>query len=106
MRASLNSEAAAIFPNPSPHSRRNQRREFRPLRIAAFRAVLNRTNELGVRVAHLRVLRALVQQQVERIQFGVVQIVIHESRVVRIERTEKLLVPEEERQETSEGRKS
>ena len=49
---------------------------------------------------------ALVQQQVERIQFGVVQIVIHESRVVRIERTEKLLVPEEERQETSEGRKS
>jgi hypothetical protein len=47
---------------------------------------------------------ALVQQQVERIQFGVVQIVIHESRVVRIERTEKLLVPEEGH-ETKEGRK-
>jgi len=39
---------------------------------------------------------ALVRQQVEKIQFGVVQIVIHESRVVRIERTEKILVPEEE----------
>lgn len=38
---------------------------------------------------------ALVQQQVKGIQFGVVQIVIHESRVVRIERTEKVLVPEE-----------
>ncbi len=47
----------------------------------------------------------LVQQQVERIQFGVVQIVIHESRVVRIERTEKLLVPVPE-QETTEGRRS
>ena len=47
---------------------------------------------------------ALVQQQVKAIQFGVVQIVIHESRVVRIERTEKLLVPEE-RQQTSEGRR-
>jgi hypothetical protein len=48
---------------------------------------------------------ALVQQQVKGIQFGVVQIVIHESRVVRIERTEKLLVPEE-RHEATEGRKS
>jgi len=48
---------------------------------------------------------ALVQQQVERIQFGVVQIVIHDSRVVRLERTEKLLVPEE-RHETTEGRNS
>jgi len=47
---------------------------------------------------------ALVQQQVERIQFGVVQIVIHDSRVVRIERTEKLLVPEEG-QEISERRR-
>jgi hypothetical protein len=46
---------------------------------------------------------ALVQQQVERIQFGVVQIVIHDSRVVRIERTEKLLVPEEEHE--TEGRR-
>ena len=48
---------------------------------------------------------ALVQQQVEGIQFGVVQIVIHDSRVVRIERTEKLLVPGEGR-EAIEGRKS
>jgi hypothetical protein len=47
---------------------------------------------------------ALVQQQVERIRFGVVQIVIHESRVVRIEWTEKLLVPEEEHE--AEGGKS
>jgi hypothetical protein len=37
---------------------------------------------------------ALVQQQVEKTEFGVVQIVIHDSRVVRIERTEKLLVAE------------
>ena len=48
---------------------------------------------------------ALVQQQVERIQFGFVQIVIHDSRVVRIERTEKLLVPGEGR-EATEGRRS
>ena len=48
---------------------------------------------------------ALVQQQVKGIQFGVVQIVIHESRVVRIERTEKLLVPED-RHGTTEIRQS
>jgi hypothetical protein len=36
---------------------------------------------------------ALVRQQVAKTEFGVVQIVIHGSRVVRIERTEKLLVP-------------
>jgi hypothetical protein len=46
---------------------------------------------------------ALVQQQVEEIQFGVVQIVIHDSRVVRIERTEKLLVAEPG--DEAEGRK-
>jgi hypothetical protein len=39
---------------------------------------------------------ALVRQQVDKTDFGVVQIVIHESRVVRIERTEKLLVPRED----------
>jgi len=44
----------------------------------------------------------LVQQQVEAIDFGVVQIVIHGSRVVRIERTEKLLVPEDA-QSSNEG---
>jgi hypothetical protein len=35
----------------------------------------------------------MVQQQVESLQFGVVQIVVHESRVVQIERTEKLRLP-------------
>ena len=48
---------------------------------------------------------ALVERQVKEIQFGVVQIVIHESRVVRIERTEKLLVPQEA-DPTTEARKS
>jgi len=32
----------------------------------------------------------LVQRQVGSLQFGVVQIVVHESRVVQIERTEKV----------------
>ena len=32
----------------------------------------------------------LVQGQVEAIRFGIVQIVVHDSRVVQIERTEKL----------------
>jgi hypothetical protein len=38
---------------------------------------------------------AMVRQQVEKTDFGIVQIVIHDSRVVRIERTEKLLIPPE-----------
>jgi hypothetical protein len=46
---------------------------------------------------------ALVRQQVNRTAFGVVQIVIHDSRVVRIERTEKILVPEGE-EESREGK--
>ena len=33
---------------------------------------------------------ALVRQQVESLQYGVVQIVVHDARVTRIERTEKL----------------
>ncbi len=33
---------------------------------------------------------ALVQQQVESLQFGVVQIVVHDARVTQIERTEKV----------------
>ena len=38
---------------------------------------------------------ALVRQQVESLQYGVVQIVVHDARVTRIERTEKLrLEPE------------
>jgi hypothetical protein len=32
----------------------------------------------------------IVQAQVESLRFGVVQIVVHESRVVQIERTEKV----------------
>jgi hypothetical protein len=32
----------------------------------------------------------LVRQQVESLRFGVVQIVVHDSRVVQIERTEKV----------------
>jgi hypothetical protein len=38
---------------------------------------------------------ALVRQQVESLRYGVVQIVVHDARVTRIERTEKLrLEPE------------
>lgn len=33
---------------------------------------------------------ALVSQQVESLRFGVVQIVVHENRVVQIEKTEKV----------------
>ncbi len=40
----------------------------------------------------------VVARQVEQIRFGVVQIVVHESRVVQIERTEKVrLAPNSER---------
>ena len=47
---------------------------------------------------------AVVRQQVEKTEFGVIQIVIHDSRVVRIERTEKLLVPpDNETDQTSGG---
>jgi len=39
---------------------------------------------------------ALVRQQVESLRYGVVQIVVHDARVTRIERTEKLrLEPED-----------
>ena len=38
----------------------------------------------------------LVQGQVEAIRFGVVQIVVHDSRVVQIERTEKLRLDKSE----------
>jgi len=37
---------------------------------------------------------AIVRQNVAKTEFGIVQIVIHDSRVVRIERTEKLLIPQ------------
>jgi hypothetical protein len=35
---------------------------------------------------------SLVRQQIEKTEFGVVQVVIHDSRIVRIERTEKVLL--------------
>lgn len=38
----------------------------------------------------------IVRQQVESLQFGVVQIVIHEARVVQIEKTEKVRLSEAE----------
>jgi hypothetical protein len=38
----------------------------------------------------------LVQAQVETMRFGVVQIVVHDSRVVQIERTEKLRLDKSE----------
>jgi hypothetical protein len=38
----------------------------------------------------------LVQGQVEAMRFGVVQIVVHDSRVVQIERTEKLRLDKSE----------
>jgi hypothetical protein len=41
---------------------------------------------------------SLVQGQVESIRFGVVQIVVHDSRVVQIERTEKLRLDKPEDQ--------
>ena len=37
---------------------------------------------------------ALVRDKVETLSFGVVQIVVHDSRVTQIERTEKTRVPE------------
>ena len=40
----------------------------------------------------------LVQGQVEAMRFGVVQIVVHDSRVVQIERTEKLRLDKDEPQ--------
>jgi hypothetical protein len=38
----------------------------------------------------------LVQEQVASLRFGVVQIVVHDSRVVQIERTEKLRLDRKE----------
>jgi hypothetical protein len=40
----------------------------------------------------------LIQDQVESMRFGVVQIVVHDSRVVQIERTEKLRLDKSESQ--------
>ena len=38
----------------------------------------------------------LVQKQVASLRFGIVQIVVHDSRVVQIERTEKLRIDQPE----------
>ena len=42
----------------------------------------------------------IVAKQVESLKFGVVQITVHESRVVQIEKTEKVRLDKGERQET------
>jgi hypothetical protein len=41
----------------------------------------------------------IVVKQVESLRFGVVQITIHESRVVQIEKTEKVRIDKSERKE-------
>ncbi len=41
----------------------------------------------------------IVLKQVESLRFGVVQITVHESRVVQIEKTEKVRIEKSERQE-------
>src|ERR1019366_2865288 len=57
------------------------------MRTAALRAGKEKIEPSWVR---------LVQGQVEAIRFGVVQIVVHNSRVVQIERTEKLRLDKSE----------
>jgi len=41
----------------------------------------------------------IVEKQVESLRFGVVQITVHESRVVQIERTEKVRLEKREHEE-------
>ena len=41
----------------------------------------------------------IVEQQVQSLRFGVVQIVVHENRVVQIEKTEKVRLDKEPRNE-------
>jgi hypothetical protein len=41
----------------------------------------------------------IVRKQVESLRFGVVQITVHESRVVQIEKTEKVRIEKSERAE-------
>ena len=59
------------------------------MRTAALRAGKENSEPSWVR---------LVQGQVESMRFGVVQIVVHDSRVVQIERTEKLRLDKSEDQ--------
>jgi hypothetical protein len=59
-----------------------------PLDLLMYSAKLLRMNGEEEKVRWV----ALVRQQIEKTDYGVIQIVIHNSRVVRIERTEKLLV--------------
>lgn len=46
----------------------------------------------------------VVAKQVSNLRFGVVQIVIHDSRVVQIERTEKVRIDERTVTESADGR--
>ena len=57
------------------------------MRTAALRAGKEKIEPSWVR---------LVQSQVEAMRFGIVQIVVHDSRVVQIERTEKLRLDKSE----------
>ena len=57
------------------------------MRTAALRAEKEKIEPSWVR---------LVQGQVEAMRFGIVQIVVHDSRVVQIERTEKLRLDKSE----------
>jgi hypothetical protein len=59
------------------------------MRTVALRAGIEKVEPSWVR---------LVQGQVEAIRFGVVQIIVHDSRVVQIERTEKLRLDKAEAQ--------
>jgi hypothetical protein len=47
---------------------------------------------------------AVVQSHVERTRFGAVQVIIHEGRVVRIERTEKIVMESGAADQTTGGR--
>jgi len=59
------------------------------MRTAALKTGIDKTQPPWVR---------LVQNQVESLRFGLVQITVHDSRVVQIERTEKLRLDKEEPQ--------
>ena len=56
-------------------------------------SALNQTN--GISLEWL----GIVAKQVESLKFGVVQITVHESRVVQIEKTEKVRLEKSEKKE-------
>jgi hypothetical protein len=53
-------------------------------------------NEIGISPEWV----GIVLKQVESLRFGVIQITVHESRVVQIEKTEKVRLDKSERKET------